>query len=229
MIAKTSSPQRPNPDRAALARVGEVVRKRLAADPAIYRIPTDRAEIFVLGDFLSPAECDRLIALIEASAEPSRVFDPENPEKYRTSSSGNVDRSDSFVRMIERRIDDLVGLDGNFGETVQGQRYQVGQQYRGHHDWFYTDLDYWPGEASLGGQRSWTAMVYLNDVEEGGHTDFIDLGVTITPQRGALLLWNNARPDGVPNPDTLHAGMPVISGVKYVITKWYRTRRWGIR
>jgi prolyl 4-hydroxylase len=30
----------------------------------------------------------------------------------------------------------------------------------------------------------------------------------------------------VPNPWTIHAGMPVVRGVKYIITKWYRTRRW---
>ena len=38
--------------------------------------------------------------------------------------------------------------------------------------------------------------------------------------------WNNADPEGVPNPWTIHAGRPVEAGVKYVITKWYRTQRW---
>ena len=35
-------------DRAALARVGESVRARLADDPAAYRVPVDLAEIFAL-------------------------------------------------------------------------------------------------------------------------------------------------------------------------------------
>jgi prolyl 4-hydroxylase len=38
--------------------------------------------------------------------------------------------------MIERRIDDLMGIDPHFGEAIQGQRYAVGQEYRGHCDWF---------------------------------------------------------------------------------------------
>jgi prolyl 4-hydroxylase len=41
-----------------------------------------------------------------------------------------------------------------------------------------------------------------------------------------LLIWNNALPDGRPNEGTMHAGMPVVKGVKYVITRWYRTRPW---
>ena len=41
-----------------------------------------------------------------------------------------------------------------------------------------------------------------------------------------LVLWNNALPDGTVNDDTLHAATPVERGVKYVITKWFRTRPW---
>ena len=38
------------PDQAALKRVGEKVRKRLAVNKDIYTLPTDQAEIFALGD-----------------------------------------------------------------------------------------------------------------------------------------------------------------------------------
>lgn len=217
----------PPADRAALAACGKRVRARLSADPAAYRLPTDRAEIFAFGDFLAPAECDRLIALVDATARPSAVFDAVVEQDFRTSYSGDVERSDPFVRMVERRIDDLLGMDPDWGETVQGQRYLPGQQFKAHCDWFWTFADYWPGESRRGGQRSWTAMAYLNDVAEGGATQFTRLGLSVQPRRGALLVWNNALPDGRPNLDTLHAALPVVEGRKYVITKWYRTRRWG--
>jgi prolyl 4-hydroxylase len=42
-----------------------------------------------------------------------------------------------------------------------------------------------------------------------------------------LLIWNNALPDGAPNQNTLHAARPVIKGTKYVVTKWFRTRKWS--
>jgi prolyl 4-hydroxylase len=35
---------------------------------------------------------------------------------------------------------------------------------------------------------------------------------------------NNLLPDGRPNPATLHQGMKVRKGTKYVLTKWFRQR-----
>ncbi|GGC21655.1 2OG-Fe(II) oxygenase [Novosphingobium marinum] len=217
----------PNPDKTALKRVGEFVRARLAADPSIYRVPIDQAEIFASSDFLSSAECDRLIAMIDEVARPSETFDAEDHYAYRTSYSGDVNPDDSFVRMIERRLSDLLGIDLAWSETIQGQRYFPGQEFKEHNDWFDTRAPYWKEEKRRGGQRSWTAMVFLNDVEEGGTTQFVKVGVKVPPQRGALLLWNNALPDGSPNEFTMHAALPVERGVKYVITKWFRTRPWS--
>lgn len=213
-------------DKAALARLGDVVRRRLAADPTVDKVPVEKAEIFAVAEFLSDAECDHLIAMIDNVAKPSAVFDPLYQSQFRTSYSGDVDPGDSFVRMIERRLADLLAIELAWGETVQGQRYQPGQEFRAHCDWFDTSADYWPGEKQRGGQRGWTAMAYLNEVEEGGSTEFPRIGVKIAPQRGALIIWNNALPDGTPNPDTIHAALPVIKGVKYVVTKWFRTRPW---
>lgn len=217
----------PLADKAALVRIGAAVRRRLEADPAVHRLPVERAEIFAVGQFLSPDECARLMAMIDRVAQPSQTYDPENRVQYRTSYSGDVDPADSFVRMIERRICDLLGIDENWGETIQGQRYEPGQEFQAHYDWFDTSAAYWPSEVARGGQRSWTAMIYLNDMPEGGATSFFSINTSVQPQAGALLTWNNMLPDGTPNPDVRHAALPVVRGVKYVITKWFRTRTWG--
>jgi len=214
-------------DKAALARLGTVVRKRLAADPSVYKVPVEQAEIFAVSDFLDADECTHLMAMIDQVARPSELFEDTYREGYRTSYSGDVDSGDSFVRMVERRLSDLLGIDLAWGERVQGQRYYPGQEFKEHCDWFDTAARYWPDEARRGGQRSWTAMAYLNDVEEGGTTEFVRIGVQIAPQRGLLVLWNNATPKGLPNHDTLHAAQPVEKGVKYVVTKWFRTRPWS--
>jgi prolyl 4-hydroxylase len=216
-----------NPDQAALKRTGDQVRKRLAANKAIYKLPAEKAEIFAMGDFMSAVECRKLIGMIDQVARPSSVFNVAYGEDYRTSYSGDVDSYDPFVKKISRRIDDLLGLDPIWGETVQGQRYLPGQQFKPHCDWFFTEADYWPREAQRGGQRSWTAMVYLNTVEGGGSTDFTELGLSIEPKPGVILMWNNADLDGVPNRWTIHTGTQVSAGVKYIITKWYRTRKWN--
>ena len=213
-------------DQPALRALGQKVRTRLAANPAVWPVPTDKAELFAVADFVTPEECARLIAMIDEVAKPSTVFDLDYSDGYRTSYSGDVDPHDPFVKKIERRIDDLLGIEPTWGETIQGQRYMPGQQFKPHHDWFHPNTSYWERETSKGGQRAFTAMVYLNDVEAGGTTDFTELGMSIEPKQGVLLLWNNALADGLPNRATLHAGTPVAAGVKYVITKWYRVRPW---
>jgi len=214
------------PDRDALRRIGATVRKRLGENPKIYTVPTDKAEIFAIGDFLTPAECQRLMMMIDMVAQPSRLHDEAYTSGFRTSYSGDLNPHDTFVRMVSRRIDDLLGLPSQIGEAVQGQRYMPGQEFKAHNDWFYIDQPYWKLERKRGGQRSWTAMAFLNEVEEGGETHFTEIGSMITPKPGALLIWNNADKDGVPNENTMHAGTPVVRGSKYIITKWYRTRTW---
>ena len=214
------------PDQDALRRVGKQVRERLAAVIGVYRIDTDKAELFAVGDFHSMAECKRLCTMVDLHARPSSLHEIGYDSGFRTSYSGDLDPYDSFVKGISRRIDDLLGLESAIGEAVQGQRYLPGQQFQPHNDWFYTSEKYWQLEEARGGQRSWTAMAYLNEVEEGGATHFTELGFQIEPKPGALLIWNNALPDGRPNEATMHAGMPVVRGAKYVITKWYRTRQW---
>ena len=214
------------PDQDALARIGECVRARLLADPAAYRVADDRIELFAIGGFLSEPECARLRDMIDAVARPSALHELDYASGFRTSYSGDLDPRDAFVAGLSQRIDAVIGVQAAIGEPVQGQRYHPGQQFKPHNDWFYTSEGYWPQEEARGGQRSWTAMAYLNTVEAGGATAFTLLGLEIEPEPGVLLLWNNALPDGRPNEATLHAGMPVERGVKYIITKWYRTREW---
>lgn len=227
MIGKRRKKEEPNPDRAALAAMGETVLKRIEANPDFYRLPVEKADIFALGGFMNESECARMRDMIDQVAKPSKAFSTTYSSAFRTSYSGDVDPWDPFVQKIQRRFDDVLGIPGEYGETIQGQRYLPGQEFRSHCDWFHTDAEYWPHEAQRGGQRSWTAMVFLNTVEEGGLTDFSALGYSIQPTMGVLLAWNNANREGAVNKWTLHAATPVVSGVKYIITKWYRTRKWG--
>lgn len=226
MSEATTSKFPPNADQAGLKNVGRKVRERLAANPAAYKVPSEEVELFAIGDFMTPAECERMMELIDATAQPSKVFDLDYSSGYRTSYSGDVDPHDPFVKKINRRIDDLLGIESSYGETIQGQRYMPGQEFQPHHDWFHPGTTYWDLEMGRGGQRSYTAMVFLNEVEAGGTTDFTEIGISIEPKQGVLLAWNNADADGLTNAKTMHAGRPVQQGSKYIITKWYRTKDW---
>ena len=210
-------------DRAAL---GTAVAARLADVPGIFKVPAP-IDIFLLRSFLSPEECAGLIALIDAGRQPSTLFEPDSDPAFRTSESCNLSRRDPLVLAIELRLSTLTGIDPAYGETVQGQRYAPGQQFKPHHDFFHTDQPYWPAQERIGGQRTWTAMMFLNEPEAGGQTDFPDAAVRVTPRTGNLLAWNNLDTAGEPHPLTLHQGMPVEAGLKYVVTKWFRERPWG--
>jgi len=73
-----------------------------------------------------------------------------------------------------------------------------------------------------GGQRAKSALVYLNDDFTGGETEFPKINIRVSPQKGKLVLWDNTFEDGNPDHDSLHAGLPVISGTKYIAVIWIR-------
>lgn len=193
----------------------------------VQKIPGGKLTLFVRRAFLPPALCAELVARIDAVRRPSTLADGNGDDAYRTSETGDLAASDPAVRETEARIAALTGLDGLYGEPLQGQRYAVGQEFKGHTDYFEPDgLDF-DRYCGVAGNRTWTVMVYLNEPEAGGATRFKAIDKIIQPETGKLVCWNNRRPDGTLNPATLHQGMKVRSGVKYVITKWFRERPWG--
>lgn len=208
------------------AHIGMSVAARLDANPAIRRAKVDAAQIYRYPDFLTPAQCTALIRLIDANRRPSTLLSDNHDPLFRTSESCDMDRWSPDVRPTDEAIAELLGVDPANGETMQGQRYAPGQQFRAHHDYFHESESYYATVAASGGQRTWTAMIYLNDVPEGGATWFPQAGIRVAPKRGLLLAWNNMNADGSPNIATLHEGMPVVAGTKYIVTKWFREASW---
>ncbi|MEG8052258.1 2OG-Fe(II) oxygenase [Sphingomonas aerolata] len=171
--------------------------------------------------------CATLIALIDADRVPSPVVADDPRPAYRTSETCYLYAGPDAVTAVETRLDALTGLEPRYGEALQGQRYAVGQEFKPHHDFFDTGQLYWQDQVAVGGQRTWSAMTFLNEPEAGGRTNFPTADVIIAPKAGNLVIWNNMDDYGAPNPGSVHQGMPVEQGVKYVLTKWYRERPWG--
>lgn len=197
---------------------------RLMALPGHVTVPARGMTMIVVPSFLDAPVCAALAALIDAGAQRSTLFEGVND--FRTSDSCNFDPRHPLVQAVEARIAAATGIDPLHGETMQGQRYAPGQQFRPHHDYFHTDQPYWPAEERRGGQRTWTVMIYLGLPEKGGETEFPRAGVRLAPRLGTLVAWRNLTAGGEPDPATLHHGMPVEAGMKYVVTKWYRERPW---
>ncbi|HEX8643906.1 MAG TPA: 2OG-Fe(II) oxygenase [Allosphingosinicella sp.] len=225
-ISRTTAEEENQPTRLrARAEIGAAVRARLPTMGAV-KIEAVGLELYRVPDFLAPDECEALITLIERDLVPSGLLGETPDKEFRTSKSCNLPPSDTAVDAFEHKVSALAGINRRFGETVQGQRYEVGQQFKPHFDFFFRDESYYADAASRGGQRTWTAMLFLNQPDAGGHTDFPTAGVSVAPETGSLLVWNNMRADGRCNDHALHHGTPVIAGRKYVLTKWFRERAW---
>lgn len=222
-----SQPGRATNDHDYRISIGAYVNARLQVNPKAFRIPCNNLlDIYIVRDFLDVRDCSELIALIDANNEPSKLLSYNGDLEFRTSHSCNVDPNDPTVLRVEAKLTSLLGIEPVHGETIQGQRYQVGQQFKPHYDFFHQGESYWEEMMRTGGQRTWTAMVFLNDVDGGGETNFTHAAAKVTPRRGNLLCWNNMNGIGEPNSYAMHQGMPVTAGTKYIITKWFRERPW---
>ncbi len=204
----------------------ESLAARLADQSGVQRLPTPKAELFQLRGFADAQLCAELIALIDADRRPSTIADDNGDAYFRTSETCDLAADLPAVARIEAMLTQLSGLDPAYGEPLQGQRYAEGQEFKPHTDYFTPGGRDFAQFCTHSGNRTWTFMIYLNDVAAGGATRFKVLDKTFQPERGKLLLWNNRLPDGGVNPATLHHGMKVRKGVKYVITKWYREQPW---
>ena len=222
-----SSTEAPVPANFGSGHPSEPVVAHIMAQPGVQRTPSPKLTLFQKRGFIPAHLCNAIIALIDARRRPSTVSDYNGDDAFRTSETCDLDSAIPVVADIERRIAEFVGLDPSHGEPIQGQRYAVGQEFKGHTDYFEPGgIDFYKFTSATG-NRTWTAMIYLNEPEAGGATRFKTIDKIVQPETGKLLCWNNLRPDGSPNPSTIHQGMKVRAGTKYVITKWFRERPWS--
>jgi prolyl 4-hydroxylase len=191
------------------------------------RIYYPYTQVYKQDNFLTKNECLNLIEIINSNLRPSTVSDPKDEctvSDYRTSKTSDLHYFDNdFFLHIDRKISNYMGLSPFLGETMQAQKYEPGQYYKEHWDFFMPTTKEYKVYCGWMGQRTWTSMVYLNDVEEGGETYFKHLKLKVKPKQGTLVTWNNLYKNGLPNLKTMHEACPPTSGPKYVITKWWRS------
>lgn len=199
---------------------------RLSQQPGIQKVPSPKLTLFIKRDFLDEATCAALIERIDAQRRPSTISDDNGDAAFRTSETCDLAADDPVVAAVDRAIAGFTGLDPAHGEPIQGQRYAVGQEFKAHTDYFEPQGVDYERYCGRSGNRTWTAMIYLNVPEAGGATRFKTIDKTIQPETGKLVCWNNRRPDDTLNPATIHHGMKVRAGTKYVITKWFREQPW---
>lgn len=183
---------------------------------------SDKIELHTLEEFLTEFECNNIVAAIKSKLRPSELSSHEDDKNYRTSRTCDLEcLNDRVSQELDMRICKLLGIDPSYSEPIQGQYYEVGQEFKEHTDYFEAHEIGTHGRTM--GQRTITCMIYLNDVEEGGETVFTRVGAQFKPKRGMAVIWNSLNPDGSTNIDSMHQALPVIKGYKAVITKWFRS------
>jgi prolyl 4-hydroxylase len=182
------------------------------------------AEIYEVENFLSKKDCQRLIDEIISQLRPSTIASSgEYDPTFRTSSTCDLGyKNTSFIDAIDKKICDFIGIDISYGEVLQGQHYLEGQEFKEHTDYFDAEqlIDHDKGR----GQRTYTFMIYLNNVLEGGETEFPKLNRMFSPKAGKALIWNNLNEDSTLNGNTTHQAHPVQKGNKTIVTKWFREK-----
>ncbi|GAU34237.1 hypothetical protein TSUD_210190 [Trifolium subterraneum] len=191
-------------------------------------------------------ECDHLINISKPFMEKSFVIDNKtgkNVESRVRTSTGTFlpIGHDTIVRNIEKRISDVTFIPVEHGEEFNILRYEVGQYYVPHSDYFLDEFN-----IKTSGQRIATMLMYLSDVEEGGETVFptakrnvssvpwwyelsncAKKGLSIKPKMGDALLFWSMKPNGTIDRSSIHGACPVIKGDKWSCTKWMRTVPWS--
>jgi len=79
---------------------------------------------------------------------------------------------------------------------------------QGYHIWHVERVDY---QNSL--RRALVFTIYLNDVSEGGETEFLHQSIRVKPVKGRCVIWPASFP-------YVHRGNPPLQGEKYIMTSW---------
>ena len=194
------------------------------------KLNSNNLEIYKIDNFLTKEECQEIINIINSEnlvrSSTINVNDKDGNSQinnFRTSQTCYFNSNDKHLTIdeLETRICKTIGINNRFSETMQGQKYCVGEEFKLHTDYFESQL---LEKKHINGQRTWTFMIYLNDVEEGGYTSFPYTYISIKPKTGTAIIWNNLNKDKSTNVYSSHHGMPIIKGEKYILTKWFKER-----
>lgn len=201
---------------------------------ALLRIPekqilSQSPRIRKCDDFLPHRFCDWMIARARPNLVRARTYDAtvadgrENETRTNSSVSFGLLELDLILLLIQTRISKISDMPMFLMENSSVLHYTVGQQFRPHHDYLDPNKPAHAADIRRFGQRLATCLVYLNDDFEGAETAFPKISQKFRCKKGGALLFANVDHQGQPDPTTLHAGLPPISGEKWLFSQWIRT------
>ena len=186
----------------------------------VSRIPSSKIKIYEINHFLTELECLKIIELINLE-KVYRKKDCSNSKETIYLYDKHI--SNEFYNYLNNKIHSVLEIPLEFGEVIQAQHYSINDSIDYHYDFFNPLLEDEKKQLAKSGQRTWTFLIYLNNVLKGGETHFIEENLLVKPEVGKAILWKNLD-NGEPNYFTKHSGLPVLEGEKYIITKWFREK-----
>ena len=174
-------------------------------------------------DFLTPDECQSLIELAKSNLKKSAILHGNTGKReissLRTSYDCSIPIDHKLTTLIFDKVSKILGIEKSRFEAVTIIRYQSGELFDMHSDYFHSKVD--KEIFHKGGQRVSTALIYLNEPEAGGETFFPRVRLIEKPKTGKMLYFQYDYDDEI-NSKTVHKGMPVEQGEKWVATVWVR-------
>lgn len=183
---------------------------RLSNDPGI----------IIVDNFVSTDLCNLIINNYKKKVTKKSMTSGFH-SNHRTSSSHTLERDCPEMEEITINLSSQLFSDINFFEKPQIHKYEENQEYHEHYD--ARDLS--KIDDNNFNQRRNTAIIYLNDDFLGGCTYFNYKRIKITPKKGRLLLFENCfKGTDYIHPLSMHSGLKVKKGTKWILTLWSRKR-----
>jgi prolyl 4-hydroxylase len=180
-----------------------------------------RYEIEEIPHFLTKEECQTLIELAQDRLYPSKVLrdggDIQDVNARNSKQCFLKDDDHELVKNISQCIANRTKTDIKLQEQLQVVKYDPDGFFTPHFDAFNTDGSKQKG---VWGDRYITFIMYLNDNFRGGETFFPTANETIVPEMCKAALFYNITKDGVLIQESMHSGMKVKRGVKWIANKW---------
>lgn len=182
--------------------------------------------IKILDNILSKTECESIIEKYTKDLHTLSTVGT-NIDSHRTANGTWIYTNDELSLKIQSVVANDCGIPIQNQETIHIVKYEKGGEYKEHHDFFHPNTDYYESTVGNSGQRTHSYLFYLNDDFTGGETNFPTKKIKVTPRTGRMLAWKNINDDGSLDFESLHAGLPVETGIKYIAIIWVRENQFG--
>lgn len=181
-------------------------------------------DIIEYNNFLTNDECDKLISLVKDNLIVSKIYRKDNdivsPTFRNSYQSWLNEDSDIIVKNIINKIRKITNSSFNYIEPIQIVKYPENGFFNLHYD-ACKDTDEICERMNLGrGPRYKTFIIYLNDNFNGGETNFPKKKKIIKPNKRKGVLFYNTDKNGNILDESLHAGLPITKGNKWIANVW---------